>query len=517
MGAFLKSRLFFSGIWECALIQMDIILNMTPKKPNGFINKICYCIPMVFLFLMSGTIHLYASARILSIPFTVMPQSRQSFAQQVNHTISFTLMHRSDVKIVQSKRLFSSSDLLAPNFQKKISQIGSDQNCSHVIYGSINIYGQHLSMNAVLLESSKQTVVYQSNDTLHQIEQIPDWLNQWLETALKKITNKKTGKTLTTNAHVQIENIADEIIGMDIADIDHDSDNEILLYGPKHIRMVDTDFQTINIRHSKPGKTVVFARWIDSYQNTSFLVVSETTGSDIITGLYQWKVNQWHLFQSYSGWFLTFLQSSNKLIAQQRRYSDYWGDIMHMQGQIYHTLVPHKYNMPIKADIFDFKVMTVKKQPLFIQFDKDARLNVFRNQSLLWRSSQSMGGSIHFMEVQKDTGQIDSTIHRYFPSRVIVCDLDNDQSDEIIVCENMSTTGRLFEKFRWFSQGVVHIMSWTGSELHTVWTSKKQPGPVTAYALEKNDTHWRLWIACVLKQQNIFRKGLSRIAAYEIQ
>lgn len=236
-----------------------------------------------------------------------------------------------------------------------------------------------------------------------------------------------------------------------------------------------------------------------------------------MTGLYQWKKNQWQMFQSHAGWFLTYLKSTNTMIAQQRQYSDYWGDIMQMQGQLFDTLEPQKYDMPIDANIFDFNVISIQKQPLWIRLDKNDCLNVFRNQNLLWRSSQPMGGSIHFIEVQTDSGQIDSTIHRYIPPRLIVCDLDRDQSDEIIVCENTSSTGRLFEKNRWFSQGVVHIMSWTGAEMQTQWISKKQPGPVTAYALEKNKTTWRLWIACVLKQQNLFRKGLSRIAVYEIQ
>jgi hypothetical protein len=478
-------------------------------------NNIFYYMIFVFLPLILGTMNLHA-ARILNIPFTVMPQSKQTIADQVNHTISFTLMHQPDVKVVSSNRTFSSSELLQPDFQKTISQIASSKNCSHVIYGHINIYGQNLSLNAVFFDIAKQTVVYQSHESLSQIEQIHDWLHQWLDTALKKIPNEKSGRSLTTNK-VRIENIKDEIIGMDIADIDHDSDNEILLYGPKHIRILDADFQTINIRQSKFGKTVVFARWIDTFQKKSFLVVSETTGSDIMTGLYQWKKNQWQMFQSHAGWFLTYLKSTNTMIAQQRQYSDYWGDIMQMQGQLFDTLEPQKYDMPIDANIFDFNVISIQKQPLWIRLDKNDCLNVFRNQNLLWRSSQPMGGSIHFIEVQTDSGQIDSTIHRYIPPRLIVCDLDRDQSDEIIVCENTSSTGRLFEKNRWFSQGVVHIMSWTGAEMQTQWISKKQPGPVTAYALEKNKTTWRLWIACVLKQQNLFRKGLSRIAVYEIQ
>jgi len=492
-------------------------VNTTKKNSNILITDTIHCITIVSLIILLGAINLHASTRILTIPFTVIPQSRQSIANQINHTISFTLMHQPDIKIVQSNSAFSSSEILTPDFQKKVSQIASNQNCSYVIYGSVNIFGESLSMNAALLDSAKQAVIYSSTDTLNQVDQIPDWLNNWLDTALKKIAPKQSSGFLKATKHIQIENIDDEIIGMDIADINHDSNNEILLYSPKQILVVDKDFKTINIRKSRMGKTVVFARWLEHSKTPSCLVVSETTGSDIITGLYQWKDNQWHLLQNYSGWFLTFLKPTNTIIAQQRRYSDYWGDIMQMKGQLTDRLVPHKFEMPMDANIFDFNVIHVKAQPLYIRFDKNDTLNVFRQHSLLWRSSHAMGGSLHFIEVQTDTGEIESNINKYLPSRLIVCDLDNDRSDEIIVCENRSSTGRLFEKTRWFSHGVVHVMTWTGSEMQIVWTSKKQPGPVTAYALEKNENKWRLWIACVLKQKNLFRKGLSRIAVYDIQ
>jgi len=493
-----------------------IIVNIIKKIVilNSFAIR---CVSVTSLIIILGTINLHATTRILLIPFTVIPQSRETIAQQINHTVSFTLLHQSDIAIEQYNIAFTSSEILAPDIRKKASQIASDKNCSHTLYGSANFFGESLSMNAVLLDSKNQTVVYSSTDTLNKVDQIPAWLNNWLIASLKKISQAQSNTTLIPKIQPHIENINDEIIGMDIADIDHDSENEILLYGPSQIHVVDKSFNTIDIRKSGFGKTVVFARWIDFSRKDSCLIISETSGSDINTGLYQWKANQWHLLNSYSGWFLTFLEAKKMIIAQQRRYSDYWGNIMQMKGQLPDNLVPEKFDMPIKANIFDFNIMHIQTMPLFVRFDKNDCLNVFRNKDLVWRSSQAMGGSIHFFDVQNDTGQIDSAIRKYIPSRLLVCDLDHDQSDKIIVCENRSSTGRLFEKSRFYSQGVVHILAWTGSEMNIIWTSKKQPGPVTAYALEKCANKWRLWIACVLKQNNLFQNGLSRITLYDIQ
>jgi hypothetical protein len=496
---------------------MLTIVNIISKNLN-ILNITTIRFIVIALFIVSiETINLHAETRILAVPFTVIPQSEQSIAQQIHHTIAFSLMHQPHTQIVQINKSFLPSEILSPDFQKKISNIALDKNCTHVIYGSVNIYGQSLSMNAVLLNAKKQTDVYSSTGTLNKVEQIPDWLNKWLRTVSKKMSSVQSIKSFKSTQHIQIENINDEIIGMDIADINHDQENEIMLYGPRQIMVVNKAFKTINIRKSGFGKTVVFACWMDYTKTASFLVVSETTGSDINTGLYQWENNQWKCKHNYAGWFLSFLTVTKTFIAQERRYTDYWGDIMKMQGPLPEQSVSTKLEIPFDANIFDFNVFYEKKQPLFIRFNNNDRLSVFRNHHLLWRSSHAMGGSIHFFEVQKDTGQMDAVIRKYIPSRLLVCDLDHDQSDEIIVCNNSSTTGRIFENTRLFSQGEVHVMKWTGSELEIIWTSKKQPGPVTAYALEKIDHQWRLWIACVLKQRNMFRKGLSRIAVYDIQ
>lgn len=490
----------------------------TPKNdPNTIRSRTILYMMFFFLMVIVASTNLHAATRILSIPFTVIPQSRQSIANQINHSISFNLMHQSDIELVKSTRRFSSSEILEPKFKEKVFQMASAQNCPYVLYGSVNIFGKSLSMNAVLLDRTKRSAIYTSTEILSQVDQIPDWLNTWLFLAMKKISPAKPNNLLQNKNHIHIENINDEIIGMDLADINHDSNNEILLYSPKQIMVVDKKFNTIHTRKSRLGQIVVFARWLDISKKESCLVISETTGSNIVTGLYQWKNNLWHLEHHYAGWFITFLHATNTIIGQQRQYSDYWGDIMQMQGQLFDKLIPHQFDIPIDTNIFDFNVMHVNKQPFFIQYDKMDRLNVFRNNSLLWRSSQVMGGSIHFIEVQTDSGQIDSIERKYIPSRLLVVDLDSDHSDEIIVCENRSTTDRLFENTRWFSEGYVHIMTWTGSEMQIIWTSKKQPGPVTAYAVEKNGHNWRLWIVSVLKQRNIFRKGLSRVTVYDIK
>ncbi|ETR70440.1 MAG: FG-GAP repeat protein [Candidatus Magnetoglobus multicellularis str. Araruama] len=469
------------------------------------VTNIFFINPLIIAILLFSSTN--ATARVLLIPFAVIPQSEKAIARQIHHTIAFTLIHQSSIAVTQSDTSFSSEEMITAQFAQIIGQMAQDRSCSHAIYGSVNMFGKSLAVNAVLLRSSDFKILHSSSQTLQKIDQIPGWLNQWLSTLIppKKQSQEKP----------IIENIHMEIIGMDIVDINQDSVNEILLYGTHQIQVVDKDFNVLAAKKSSASRTIVYARCFDHTSNHSCLLISETSGSDIVTSLYQWQHNQWHLLQSYPGWFIKPLHKNNILIAQKRRYSDYWRDIMQMHGPL-DELVPKDYPMPVSANVFQFEFVQTNNQSFFVAYDQNERLCLYHNNDLYWRSSKPLGGSIHYIDVQSNTSDIDASTRKYIPPPLLVRDLDNNQSDELIICENQSMSGKIFENSQWFSQGVVHVMHWTGSEMQVKWTSKKQPGPVTAYAIERNGHHWRLWIACILKQQHLFRKGLSRIVVYDL-
>jgi len=476
------------------------------------LSKIWLASIVISIFIIStGT----ATIRSLLIPFTVEPASEKSLSTRILHMIAFTFMNQPGIRIVHHAPKWTSEDILKPIFQQEVAQSAQDQNCSYVIYGSVSLFGKQLSINAVLLNSKNQSVIYATSGLLDQVDDLPKWLDAWLETAITKMTHHeicqiKGQSVKTTNVH--IHNIKNEIIGMDIADINNENINEILLYSAINVTAYDRKFNEIASVYATMGKTIIYARWLPF---RSCLVISETSGTDILSTIYQWKNNQFSKIKTYSGWFISDLASLDTIVAQNRRYTDYWGPIMKMNGTLNH-LLPDPFPIPISTHIFRFTFFHVNKTPFLVAFDKNDKLVVHLDNQLLWRSSQPFGGSLNFIDVQQDTGDIDDYTRQFIPSRLLTCNIDSDPSDELIVCENRSMSGRLFEKSRWFSEGVVHILKWTGSEMQTIWTSKKQPGPVTGYDIEISKTSSRMWITSVLKQHSFFRNGLSRVVSYEL-
>ncbi|MBF0453067.1 MAG: hypothetical protein HQK75_20370 [Candidatus Magnetomorum sp.] len=478
-----------------------------------------------FVFLTVQSVVAKETTRILLIPFAIYPESEVSLSTSIHNTMAFSLMQKPDIRVIYSDVSWQSSDLLTSENQRKLVQIAKEKQCSYAIYGSANMFGKRISLGAVLMNVSDQKIVHSSSGVLNVLDDAPKWLNTFLDVAIGQLipdtplNPAKQQKKKTTETHIL--NIDDEIIGMDVADIDDDSQNEILLYTPKHVLVFEKDFTKAGSYNSSFGKTIVHAKWVSATAHQKkFLILSETSGSESISTLYHWKAGTFISVQSYHGWFFSTLPSDNQsqiIIGQKRQYSDYRGSIMSMTGPL-EKLVPQPFALPVPSNIFYFSFahQSLQPNPLFINFEDNDRLNIYSGNSLLWRSHQPLGGSLHYIDVQKDTGDINTSVRKFMPSALLICDIDKDHDDELIVCENDYSKGNLFEKNRWFSEGVVHVLKWTGTEMKTLWTSKKQPGPVTAYAIEQNNSVCKIWMVCVLNQRSLFRNGLSRMVVYDI-
>ena len=497
------------------------------KQRHSFL-KIFILIIISFLSFNLKQLKAETKVRVLLIPFSIEPESEKKLIKGIQNTIAYKLLSYKKIEIVSKDLLLKSSDLSKSENQKKIIKLGLEQNCSHAIYGSVNVFGKNLSTGAVLLNIYDKKIISSNSEVLNEIDELPEWITSWLEKAINKIDFKKINKNNSiSNVKLygkinekSLITIDDEIIGMDIADIDNDSINEILIYSPKKITIYNKKMNVLGIQKSSFGRTIKYAKWITS--SSPFLVVSETIGENIISTLYEWKDNHFTKINSYKEWFINCLHEDgiSKIIGQKRRYSDFWGKVMLMSGLPDKMIPDYEISLPAHANIFNFTFFRIKdqKDELLIKYTPNDKLAVYKkDEQLLWRSGKLFGGSLNFFEVQTNTGEIEDTMRKYIPSEFIICDINNDKTDEIIVCENKSATGRIFDKMRWFSEGLVHVLTWTGAELQTIWTSNKQPGPVTAYALEKQQSVWHLWIICVLKQNTLFSNGYSRMIVYEIR
>ena len=120
-------------------------------------------------------------------------------------------------------------------------------------------------------------------------------------------------------------------------------------------------------------------------------------------------------------------------------------------------------------------------------------LEVFDAQGTsLWKSDDYFGGSLIFMEWM-DTNrnrQADTPVRVFLPSPIFLGDVDGDDKNEVVVCQNISKTMRITEDFRWFGSGKVHFMAWDGVALGRYGHLRNYLEPWWAM-------RWRIWTRMV--------------------
>ena len=144
-----------------------------------------------------------------------------------------------------------------------------------------------------------------------------------------------------------------------------------------------------------------------------------------------------------------------------------------------------------------------------------------RRDASLWKSDDYFGGSLIFMEWM-DTNRnrtADTPVRVFLPSPIFLGDVDGDDKNEVVVCQNISKTMRITEDFRWFGSGKVHFMAWDGVALNTVWTSQKLSGTVVGYEVADLDQDGRneLIIASVTSESYFVGLPKSRLVMYDLK
>ncbi|MBQ8744229.1 MAG: VCBS repeat-containing protein, partial [Mailhella sp.] len=86
----------------------------------------------------------------------------------------------------------------------------------------------------------------------------------------------------------------------------------------------------------------------------------------------------------------------------------------------------------------------------------------------------------------------DDNIMTYVPMRMPVADLDRDGRYELIASKPITTAGKLFGNYRTYPQGEIHAMLWDGMGLNLLWKTRRIKGTVADVNLADVDNNGKL-------------------------
>lgn len=140
------------------------------------------------------------------------------------------------------------------------------------------------------------------------------------------------------------------------------------------------------------------------------------------------------------------------------------------------------------------------------------------NQSLLWKSEDSFGGSNLYVENKNQPGIEDHEKKTYINARILIYDTNKDGKKEIVIVKNLSASARIFQNVKLFTAAEVYNLSWDGLGLLENWHTRKINGYVADYQLKDidNDGENEIVLALVLSTGPSLT-GRSVVVAYKMQ
>jgi TolB-like protein len=155
--------------------------------------------------------------------------------------------------------------------------------------------------------------------------------------------------------------------------------------------------------------------------------------------------------------------------------------------------------LPERINLFDFVYADLDgdKTSEIVVIDQQEKLRVYSSANeLLWVAKKHYGGSKisigpKLAEARKTSGvnnlSYDEEAERdviFVPGRLVVTDVNHDGRAEIAVTENIRGGWGYFKRLRYYKEGSLVALAWTGNELQTQWQTGLFKGFVADFALQ---------------------------------
>ncbi len=142
-----------------------------------------------------------------------------------------------------------------------------------------------------------------------------------------------------------------------------------------------------------------------------------------------------------------------------------------------------RISVPRGFNIYDFIRVDLDQDGSmeFVGITRGNKLIVMDNTGTpLWKSEAGYGASKNFfgtLSSNRPGGKTPSYMH----SRLIAQDQDGDGRPEIVIARNRLTTVKFMKRLRYFEGSSISTLSWDGSQMNTLWETKKTTGYTTDY------------------------------------
>jgi microcompartment protein CcmK/EutM len=327
--------------------------------------------------------------------------------------------------------------------------------------------------------------------------------------------------------------IDDRLVGLDVGDVDGDHRNELVYVTPNNVFLSRRNGELLEQIAGFSIPTTMRALSVDLFDTDGdgrqeIIVSCQLVGAGASSYVLSYDGDKaLKVLGDYIPWYLRVIGSANsKMLAVQKSGTSgnnaYTGNVMYATFADGKISASQKVDLPFGVNLYNFNFgkMGASNQNLIstVTFPEE-HLRVYSGpdrSSIVTESAAEYCGTVNYIRI--NTSSETGKDVEYLPSRIIVADIDNDGSNELILAKNNQGGIPFMKNLRAFNRGLIEAMKFTNLSLVPFFSSADLiPGPAVDYQLADFDNNGTrdLVIAVVISPgSGMMRSGRSVIISY---
>jgi len=518
------------------------------KHDEGIINVMIFTRLKLLIILIwlsiFGVNHVQAQSTqhgLMLFPFTINGKMAEPLLQKMISDMLFSRLNSEQCMPVIDYQKQNLNHHI-PVQEKDARRLAKENHLSHVLMGSVSIFGGHYSIDAQLWKVDDDSPFFthssmasSENDVIPKIHEmsiaIQNALCQNSFVQHKSHQNVSLDNLFTFQAFPPIDM---EIQAIAVYDVNQDFRKDIIVSDNNSIYVYDLKDNQITIIGNYNANHACHVLRMDAGdlnhdQVPEILVtaINKPTGR-LVSFVLEWKSNQLSLVLQDEPFYFRLFKGVDKparLIAQKQPIGQFFSKKVFLMSYSQKKLIIEKAQaIPPDSNFASFhqgRFTGSQKDYVIIRPDNKLQL-LDSSLRKKWISETRYAESKNVLVLPRKQAQNsshDREKYCYLNQRIQVVDVDHDRVDEIILSEHNATTGgRLFHRYRQFQSGTITCLKWNGLGMIPLWKTPEINGYISDYMwFENNDGKTCIMVACVSRKLSMFEPVQSSLMLFELQ
>ncbi len=459
----------------------------------------------------------------------------------------------------------------APSSTEAASAFGRRFEADYVVWGSVTVMGDQASLDVSALSPDgkvwKESATSAVNALIGGLQTVADSINVEVfgRTDVSRaaassvpgspnsafVMNESRGRVQDSaylnpslryqgseseSAQIRSQMIGFECMGMEVADIDGDGRNEVLLLndntlnayvwkdGNKLVEIgeyrLPSSMQPVLIRHyEQDGKSYVILSGYEKSDTSAYSQVLQFSQGKfrVVVRHVRRYLNVVNLPPLYAPVLITQDSDRSKVVSGAVYEARIRGDEVVRGSRV--------SNLPKQATVFNFAWIPADRgkrgDHLALIAENETLVTYDARGNRLAGTEDTYSGSSVYAMGDRGIGSLASSddgsdaVLYYIPMRMPVVDLDRDGRHELIVNKPITAAGKLFSNYRTYPQGEIHAMLWNGMGMELLWKTRRIRGTVCAVSVADVDNNGKMDLVVAVNSYAGLSTGVkTRCAVY---